>query len=291
MPIVNYVREHVRFMEYASDEHLTAGERQLWEALFHIMNSRATGNVWPEGYIRVSNERVLSYTTMGFDTMAKARNRLKQRGLIDYEAGRRNEISPAYKMNFFYPEENEFYPNNSDKEGGKEWGKALDKTVGKEGDKPGDFILNYTERYTDPYGNREERDEEEELRAHAGAREPGELSDRGRIEREAMVSWYQEVGEDITPALMHRIGTIGLLNGFEPGVVQTAVEYAAVHGKMPAKYLLKILGDWSDSRIHTQEEAERYQYLTARWKAAGPGTPEDMALEAFLQGLKEKYAG
>ncbi len=291
MPIVNYVREHVRFMEYASDEHLTAGERQLWEALFHILNSRAQGNVWPEGYIRVSNERVLSYTTMGFDTMAKARNRLKQRGLIDYEAGKRNEVSPAYKMNFFYPEEIEFYPKNSDKDGDKEEDKEGDKTGGKAWDKQGDFILNYTETYTEPYGNREERDEEEELRARADTREPEVISDRGRVEREALLSWRQEVGEDITPALMHRIGTIGLLNGFEPGVVQTAVEYAAVHGKMPAKYVLKILGDWSDSRIHTQEEAEKYQYLTARWRAAGPGSPEDMALEAFLRGLKEKYAG
>ncbi len=290
MPVVNYVREHVRFMEYASDEHLTAGERQLWEALFHIMNSRAQGNFWPEGYIRVSNERVLSYTTMGFDTMAKARNRLKQRGLIDYEAGKRNEVSPAYKMNFFFPDE-EFYPNNSDKEGDKEGGKAWDKQRGKAWDKPGDIILNYTEKYTEPYLNREEPEEEEELRAHADARGPDGLTDRGRIEREALISWRQEVGEDITPALMHRIGTIGLLNGFEQGVIQTAVEYAAVHGKMPAKYVLKLLGDWSDSRIHTREEAEKYQYLSARWRAAGPGSPEDTALEAFLQGLKEKYAG
>ena len=101
MPIVNYVREHTRFMEYATDEHLTASERLLWYALMHIMNQRAQGNVWPDGFIRVSNDRLLSYCPMKFDTMAAARNSLKQRGLIEVEKGEKNKKSPAYRMIYF----------------------------------------------------------------------------------------------------------------------------------------------------------------------------------------------
>ena len=53
MPIVNYVREHIRFMEYASDEGLSSSERLLWYALMHVMNQRAQGKVWPDEFIRI----------------------------------------------------------------------------------------------------------------------------------------------------------------------------------------------------------------------------------------------
>lgn len=126
MPIVNYVREHIRFMEYATDEHLTGSERLLWYALMHIMNQRAQGNVWPDEFIRVSNDRLLSYCPMKFDTMANARNSLKQRGLIEFTKGEKNKLSPAYRMIYFYPQyaapdterDGESYPKNSDNMGG-----------------------------------------------------------------------------------------------------------------------------------------------------------------------------
>ena len=103
MPIVNYVREHTRFMEYACDEKLSSSERLLWYALMHVMNQRAQGNVWPDDFIRISNERLLSLCPMKFDTMANARNGLKQRGLIEVEKGEKNKKSPAYRMIYFYP--------------------------------------------------------------------------------------------------------------------------------------------------------------------------------------------
>lgn len=104
MPIVNYVREHIRFMEYASDEHLSSSERLVWYALMHIMNQRAQGNIWPDEFIRISNDRLLSFCPMKMDTMAAARNRLKQRGLIDFLNGEKNKKSPAYRMIYFYPQ-------------------------------------------------------------------------------------------------------------------------------------------------------------------------------------------
>lgn len=104
MPIVNYVREHIRFMEYATDEHLSGSERLLWYALMHIMNQRAQGNIWPDEFIRISNDRLLAFCPMKIDTMATARNNLKQRGLIDYLKGEKNKKSPAYRMIYFCPQ-------------------------------------------------------------------------------------------------------------------------------------------------------------------------------------------
>ena len=110
MPNVNYVREHTHFVEYASDERLTSGERLLWYALIHIMNQRAQGRDWPEGFIRIANERLFFYTGLKYDAIAAARNKLKQRGLIDFVPGKGSEKgkdkaqSPLYKVNYFYPE-------------------------------------------------------------------------------------------------------------------------------------------------------------------------------------------
>ena len=101
MSNVNYVREHMQFMEYAADEKLTSGERMLWYALMHIFNQRARGNDWPDEFIRVNNARLAMYCSMKYDTLAKARAGLVRRGLIDYVEGLRNQRSPAYRMRYF----------------------------------------------------------------------------------------------------------------------------------------------------------------------------------------------
>ncbi len=104
MPIVNYVREHMRFIEYASDEGLSSGERLVWYALMHIINGRAQGSIWPEGFIRIANDRLLALCPMQLGAVIMARNSLKQRGVIDFIPGSRNKRAPAYKINFFSPE-------------------------------------------------------------------------------------------------------------------------------------------------------------------------------------------
>ncbi len=103
MAIVNYVVEHIRFMEYASEEKLKGSVMLLWYALMHQMNQRAQGNMWPEEFVRIDNDRLLSYLPMEYDTFAAARNKLKQLGRIDYIPGERNKTNPAYKMIYFYP--------------------------------------------------------------------------------------------------------------------------------------------------------------------------------------------
>ena len=102
MPIVNYVREHMRFIEYASDEGLSSGERLVWYALMHIINGRAQGNIWPEGFIRIANDRLLALCPMQLGAVIMARNSLKQRGLIDFIPGSRNK-RPRLQNQFLLP--------------------------------------------------------------------------------------------------------------------------------------------------------------------------------------------
>lgn len=123
-------------MEYASDSGITASERLLWYALIHLMNARGEGSNWPDGFISISNKRLLSYLPYNEDTLIPARNRLKQRGLIDYEPGKRNAKSPMYKINYLTASQ-QLYPEKSGNDEGNGQGNAVGNNRGNMGDNQG----------------------------------------------------------------------------------------------------------------------------------------------------------
>ena len=152
MPIVNYIREHDWFIEYAADEGLTPNDIALYDALMHIINRKADGNNWPDDFIRIRNDRLLPICRMGFDAMARSRNKLKQKGVIDFLNGDRNKEAPAYKILYkclketcFLPDD-DLYPlktdNNTDKSADKPTDKSADKSADKPTDKSANIIPN-----------------------------------------------------------------------------------------------------------------------------------------------------
>lgn len=116
MAIVNYVRESRAFIRYASDNSVTGNERLLWYALFEEFNDRAQGVNWPDGFISISNRRLLSWLPFSEDSLIKARNRLAQRGIIKYKPGQKNTQNPMYRLLYFstvtqsYPQDTESNP-------------------------------------------------------------------------------------------------------------------------------------------------------------------------------------
>lgn len=147
MAKVNYVRENTAFIEYASDEHVTANERLLWYALFHLMNRRAIGSDWPDEPISISNARLLSLVPFSEDSLAKARNRLVQRGLIRYEPGKKNTASPRYAINYFCAELStgnaqnvDVYPDSTGNIGGNMQGNNGGNVQGNNGGNAGGNI-------------------------------------------------------------------------------------------------------------------------------------------------------
>lgn len=153
MPIVNYIREHEWFIEYAADEGLTPNDVALYDAILYFVNRKAEGNDWPDDFIRIRNDRLLPFCHMGFDAMARSRNKLKQKGVIDFLNGDRNKEAPAYKIIYRYPEKSfpqdeGFYPlktdNNTDKSADKPTDKSAGKSWNKRPDKGADIIPNYT---------------------------------------------------------------------------------------------------------------------------------------------------
>lgn len=285
MPIVNYVREHIRFMEYACDEKVTASERLLWYALMHVMNQRAQGNVWPEDFIRISNDRLLSLCPMRFDTLAKARNGLKQRGLIDFINGDKNKRNPAYRMVYFCPEympsmtdagtreQQECYPeisdNNRDNIRDNNVYNMGDNNGDNSGGNSGDIYINYRDTNRYPYSNSREEDDkqEDEPLSYAQARD------------EAEIAWIQSFGKKTTPAILNRLALWAKNAQVQAGVLREAVRIAAERSAdSPFDYLMTMLSDWARHNLHTEADIDEYMLLydTSRGRLSGSGlTPQD----------------
>lgn len=132
MCTINFVREFGLMMEEARRECLGCRERMLWIALFYIANDRAKYNAqtqtyeWPEGFFVVPNYELDSYCDLNKKAVLDLRNRLKQRGYIDFSKGDRNAEKPMYKLNYLslreFGGENapkeapNIYPNSAPKE-------------------------------------------------------------------------------------------------------------------------------------------------------------------------------
>lgn len=111
---VNFIEQHIMFMEYGKRNKLSSHERMFYIALFYCANSLAMRNKtheWPSDYFPVSNSDLNSLT--GFDKRAisNLRNSLKQRGLIDFQKGNGKKSDPKYKIFYFTEIGCEFVPD------------------------------------------------------------------------------------------------------------------------------------------------------------------------------------
>ena len=268
MPIVNYVREHIRFMEYATDEHLTSSERLLWYALMHIMNQRAQGKVWPDEFIRISNDRLLSYCPMKYDTIASARNSLKQRGLIEFTPGEKNKKSPAYRMIYFYPEyiapdtESDVDNPQSNTEKSDYIGGNMGYNIGGNmGYNIGDFNIN-SKDIRIPHVLQRDFDEEDKKQQQAYA----------RARAEAETAWKSLFGKPPTPSMLHELAWRTALMKFDEGVLTKAIRIAASKGaNSPMEYIFTVLCDWKSNKVKTVSDVDEYAFIFDAMNGKYPG--------------------
>lgn len=106
MPKVNYIRECRAFAAAAVERGLTANAFVLWHALLEAFNRKAVGEDWPDGFLSISNTRLLALTPFGAgdsacETLRRAREQLARQGFIRYRAGERRRLTPAYQMVWF----------------------------------------------------------------------------------------------------------------------------------------------------------------------------------------------
>ena len=251
MCYVNYVRESTAFMRYACDQGLTANERLLWYALFDVMNARAKGSDWPEGLIPIPNKRLLSLVPFGEDSLSTARNKLKQRGLIDYQPGKKNAAPPLYKMVYFAPElstENaqnvESYPINPGNMPGNAWGNMRGNTQGGTPDN----IINYK-----PYGSNRTPN-------HMHAEDPDAADEQARV-REVEQMFHDSIGRDGTPGEIRTLIFAWDANEVDKEVLRQAIGNASMYGaRSPAVYARELLNAWHYKGVRTIYDLVALQY-------------------------------
>lgn len=291
MPFVNYVKEHEAFIEYAADNNFRPNEILVWLALFHIMNQRANGNYWPDGFIRVKNDRILTYAPIGFDSLSRARNTLAQRGLISYKPGKRNTDVPMYEMHYLTaapnvpnseePVENPVdnfgypvcYPHTADNMGGNMGGNIRGNIRGNMGGNIGYQYINLNNNETNQNVIDDDEDDVEASsrgRARAYAICNGEDKDEfaeldaidSRLASAAAKAIRQEFGREATPAEVRAIAINTRLCGFNEPMLLKALQIAAQHGaRTPLSYIRHIFDDWRNNDVTTPDEAEEYQFM------------------------------
>ena len=282
MPFVNYVKEHEAFIEYAADNNFRPNEILVWEALFHIMNQRANGNYWPDGFIRVKNDRILTYAPIGFDSLARARNTLAQRGLISYKPGKKNSEVPMYELHYLTAASNPqlhdapvdnpvdtsvypaCYPLTADNIGGN----MRDNMGGRLSYQ--NINLNNTQQNKTCIDDDEE-DDDASSRGRARAYDlcDGQFIDgdeyfaedtaNAEIAAKAIKSCF---GRDATPEEARSIAVAARLSKLGAPMIAKAVQLAARKGaRIPLSYVAKIFEDWRYEEVRTPDEADEYQFM------------------------------
>ena len=272
---VNYVREHERFIEYAADERVPANVQLLWYALMHIFNQRAEGAEWPDGFIRITNDRLFTYLPIKWDAMAKARNALKQMGRIDFRNGNRNKAAPEYRIIPFYPL---CYPLKTDNNGGNTGGNNGGNQWGNTGGRTGDINININDNQTKPKQNNDDDDDDDDV-IRAGAREDEDpITDRAERGAEIRRGFQFAFGRSPLPAELERLISSSWRMKFLPVMVSLALQRAAGRGAAsPVDYALEILDDWKLNEVRTPEQADEaaveHMVSTGKYGLYGSGDP------------------
>lgn len=319
MPCVNYVKEHIAFIEYAADNGLSSGERLVWYALLHIMNQRANGANWPDGFIRIKNDRILTYAPLGFDAMAKARNSLQQRGLLSYKRGNRNTDTPMYELHYLtVAEDPQLHdgpddpavcpsrcPTNTDNKGGNMGGNAWGNQQGSAQGKQGGQYININKGKTETERSFDDEDavvvgNRARVRAERAASEEfDEYDDDGLVTRQKEAAetvkrgMKQYFGREALPAEAASLGRIAANMGFSDDMIMIALHNSATEGaKNPVGYCATILREWNFEEVRTPEEYGEYSFMADTRDCrgyAGMHYSEDIFVK-MEQARKERHA-
>ena len=263
---VNYVREHERFIEYAADERVPANVQLLWYALMHIFNQRAEGNEWPDGFIRITNDRLFTYLPIKWDAMAKARNALKQMGRIDFRNGNRNKAAPEYRIIPFYPA---CYPFKTDNEGDNKEGNTGGNKGGNTGGNPGDINININRTIIKPKEIDEEYDDDVDV-TRAREAEPDPIQDRDERTKAIKSGFNQAFGFNPSPAALERLVVASWRMYMSPIMAVLALRIASERGAVsPIDYALEVMDNWIKNDVMTPEQADEYHVEYLRYNGKG----------------------
>lgn len=269
MATVSYIAEHRAFIARAIDERMSFSERALWEAIFTLMNEKACGADWPDGFISLDNLRVMLYMgTRSLSTLQNARNGLKQRGLIDYKSGKRREAAPMYKLNYLTVQEPGFAPGFTPKKGAKHG--AITGAI--TGAKP--VTYNQTidlDIDTDSFVDEEDADD-----------------DRHACARVAAGVYPAVLGREATPAEAQVIANAAIGANCKR-LIAPAIERASAAGaRNVVRYVCALFRDWRAAWVRTAEDLGAYEYDRDCLDGRRADRDDLTAYRAYTAGIEER---
>lgn len=264
---ISFIRESTAFLKYAAQNGLTGPERELWHVLMHLFNENARGNQFPDGFIRLPNKMILALVSYTDDTLSKARNRLAQRGLIEYVRGSRREDVPMYRMIWLTAAR---APEGGAEEEPKVAPTVYPKVAPKNSDKNSEYYYDYIDydgTETDlreapsDYGYWEDEEEPPRAREETLEEFEGGSPDRQETSEQIKAGFLEHFGRRPHRAELRRIGETASILGIPPVMVGIAVRVAAEHNAgAPAMYITQVLNDFDRWGIYTPEEYGRHLY-------------------------------
>lgn len=284
MAYVNYVREHMAFIERASDLNLNGNERTFWYALIHIANQRANGSDWPEDFISVPNKRLLALVSFTEKNIPALRNRLRQAGLIEFKAGERNKRAPEYKILYLTAELSTDHPQRE--ESCRNY-MGNDRGNGRGNDRGNDM------------GN--DRGNDRGLNVNLNDKPKRNLNvceeDDARLEliKRAQEAYRSAFGHEPTTAEISRMVTAEISHHMSADMLDEAIKQAAeAHAVYPAMYVLSLLSDWRSAFVFSREDLDEYLSLKRACDGRDAFLTSDKAFEleqeAFTRRMQEARA-
>lgn len=267
----NFVEQFRLFMEYARKNSMHSRECMLWVSLFYLANEEATYNAetqtyeWPDDFFAVSNGELNSYGRFDKQAVESLRNRLKQRGLIDFIKGNRNNTTPMYRIHYFVKAGNKIIPNiYANNTPNNDANHIPNNTPNNHANNDTNHIPNMpplrvninnnipgnTGSGIDYFDDEEDQEEEQLAQARARARE------------EILATWKRCFGREPTPYIVGELALRFAKMGFEDSVLTTAIQAAAwSEAKSPMAFICSILVDWHEHNVRTQEDVDEYMML------------------------------
>lgn len=268
MAQVNYIKELESFMLWAAANDLSPRERLLWQALFHLFNLRASGDVWPEGYVEIRMHELEEQTSLKRNSINRAREDLCRRGLIGCREGDRNMRAASYRLHYISvygapeAEKSEALPavepagmvqNEHSKQGAN--CTKVQKTEGMVQNAP---RQNTPVRTIDSVNVSPKPEEEDDIIINNQQRARENRSDcpeRGEAMAKLRLRWEGAFGRCPTPEQLNAILDEGA--GKDVGLLCEAVTRAARAGaRDPVRYVAALISDWRE--VNDAEELDRF---------------------------------
>ena len=232
-----------------------------------------------ENPFECSNKLILQSIYISESALTDARNRLKQLGMIDFKAGKRNESAPVYTL---------FYPFKKGKETGKPEGKETGNEEGKDPNlynKPNSKPdLNETsasnEAGADEKNNSDSGKDRKPQKEKGSAQKEKEVTPHWNRLKDGWIAFYKSKKDDIEPtfkareakALQEIAGRLQRLTANAPNTAmhQWTEEYAVLvfqHFLKKAwavkwrrdNFMLHILSSHFDAIVQTNEQGNNDQ--------------------------------